>query len=149
MVKCLFPEIEILTLLQFMKYVILGGALYLFSVFFMWVTIEYLHISPLLSLCLLQIIIFFLSFVLSKKVIFKKASDQKKQLDQTINNKKNETIEQGKLYFILFVFFRFLDWFINIIFIEYVGIPYYISLISTIFIILPFKFFLYKKKVFK
>lgn len=149
MTKYLLLAIDLFVSRQFVKFIITGGILYLFSVSFLWFTIEYLQISPVLSLFFLQIVIFFVSFFLSKKVIFRKPSVLEGELDNPDNNSRNETLEQGKLYLLMFVFFRFLDWAINSVFIEHVGIPYYTSLIFTILMILPLKFYLYKNKVFR
>lgn len=109
----------------------------MFSILFMWFTIDYFSLNDFIALSVLQLIIFFTSFILLKLVFNSKSYTA-----------KYTTSQQGQRYFFWFCYFRLVDWTLNALLISVLGVPYYYSFVLTVLVILPVKFSLYFKKVF-
>ena len=119
---------------KFLKFVLLGGFTWFFAFSQMYLYTQVLSMSYGLAYAVTQICIIFLNFILARHWIFYSIEEN--------------PFTQGAKFVVAVFIFRFFDWCLFILFNNYIGIRYYISIFLAMSLVFPFKYLTYKIGVF-
>jgi len=120
--------------IKFLKFVLLGGFTWFFAFSQMYLYTQVLSISYGLGYAVTQICIIFLNFILARHWIFYSIEEN--------------PFTQGAKFVVAVFIFRFFDWCLFILFNNYIGIRYYLSIFLAMSLVFPFKYLTYKIGVF-
>jgi len=119
---------------KFLKFVLLGGATWLFAFLQMYLYTQILSVSYAPAYAITQVCIILVNFTLARHWIFRSIAE-------------NPFTQAGKFVFAVLVF-RFADWCLFVVFNNFIGIPYYLSIFLAMLLVFPFKYLTYKVRVF-
>ena len=119
---------------KFFRYTLLGGITYLFAIFQVYLYTNFLGISSAVAFAITQVVLLFIGFFYARHWIFEASTEEPK-------------IQAAKFLATHFVF-RFLGWCMFVLFFNYMGIRYQLSIFISMGVVFPIKFFVYKFLVF-
>jgi len=120
---------------RFLKFVILGGFIWLFAFAQMYLYTQVMNIGYAPGYAITLAIIVLVNFILNRYWVFCSVTENH--------------FTQGAKYILAVLVFRFFDWCLFILFNNYFGIAYYISIFLSMLFVLPFKYLAYKIIVFE
>ena len=131
----IFKPVSTLLSVKFQKFILLGGFTWLFACAQMYLYTQVMNIGGAPGYAITLAIIVLLNFILNRYWIFYSVTENQ--------------FTQGAKYVIATFIFRFLSWCLFVMFNNYMGILYYISIFLSMLFVLPLKYLAYKIIVFK